>query len=158
MASIKCGNCKATHNSVAEVKACYTKNFAVAQIASDSHKKNVWDEVNAVASELPQLRKMHYAIFEQGPDAWHFYRVDIPNEGKWKGKIFVDAQASDEYWPIRDPQRVLGILRAIAISPEKAASDYGHQIGKCGICSRTLTKKISIDRGIGPICAQNAGW
>lgn len=36
----------------------------------------------------------------------------------------------------------------------EVASRYGKATGKCMICSRKLTKKESIARGIGPICAE----
>ncbi len=34
---------------------------------------------------------------------------------------------------------------------------YSIEVGFCGICGRTLTRKESIDRGIGPICAAKYG-
>lgn len=122
-----------------------------------------WAAVNALREKLPALPKMHYAIevldFEVGPEpVWKFYRVDKPTRGRWAGKTFVSAQASDDYWPVKRPAALVTILTAIAANPEKAAADYGHQIGRCGVCSRTLTDPESIARGIGPVCAGKAGW
>lgn len=117
----------------------------------------VVDAIKSLTAQLPDLPKMHYALEEQ--DGWHFYRIDQPKKGKWAGFTFIDAQASSDYWPIKSLDRKADILRRIVErGAEQAASDYGHQIGKCGICSRTLTNPESIERGIGPVCAGNAGW
>lgn len=35
----------------------------------------------------------------------------------------------------------------------EVAATYGKKTGNCMICGRELTKKVSIDAGIGPICA-----
>lgn len=44
-----------------------------------------------------------------------------------------------------------------AADPVKAAEAYGRRYGACSICGRTLTKEESIDRFIGPICAEKYG-
>jgi hypothetical protein len=47
---------------------------------------------------------------------------------------------------------------AVAGDPHKAAVAYGMRTGSCAICARTLTVGESIDRGIGPICAEKFGF
>lgn len=87
-----------------------------------------------------------------------FYKVDRPTEGRWAGYVFVKHIVSD------DEQRMgraagEAILRKIAaVGAEAAMAAYGHEIGECGMCSRTLTNDESRERGIGPICAAKAGW
>jgi hypothetical protein len=51
---------------------------------------------------------------------------------------------------ITDEQK-LAILNAIA-NPETTAMSYGKRTGVCCCCGRTLTNKLSIKLGIGPIC------
>lgn len=65
------------------------------------------------------------------------------------GKLFKsrDCDASTE----------ASILVAAA-DPEAAAIAYGRQFGQCAICARELSNQESIDRGIGPICADKFGW
>lgn len=46
----------------------------------------------------------------------------------------------------------------VASDPMQAAIAYGRRTGSCAICGRELTNHESIDRGIGPICAENWGW
>lgn len=49
-------------------------------------------------------------------------------------------------------------ILAAAADPEAAAVAYGRRTGQCAVCRRTLTVGESIDRGIGPVCAERMGW
>lgn len=46
----------------------------------------------------------------------------------------------------------------VASNPEAAAVVYGKQFGRCSCCGKELSNKKSIERGIGPICAEKYGW
>lgn len=46
----------------------------------------------------------------------------------------------------------------VCSDPMNAAIAYGRRTGSCAICARELTKGESIERGIGPICAEKYGW
>ena len=87
-----------------------------------------------------------------------FYKVDRPTEGRWAGYVFVKLMLSDaEQRLSRDTQTA--ILRKIAeVGAEVASARYGHEIGECGVCGRTLTNDESRARGIGPRCAAKSGW
>ena len=50
-----------------------------------------------------------------------------------------------------------GITRA-ASDPVAAATAYGQRTGNCACCNRELTAKESLERAIGPICAEKFGW
>lgn len=41
--------------------------------------------------------------------------------------------------------------------PLAAAVAYGKRYGSCSCCGRTLTDPVSVERGIGPICAERFG-
>lgn len=45
-----------------------------------------------------------------------------------------------------------------ASDPAKAAKAYGQRTGQCSICGRELTAEESIERFVGPICAQRYGF
>lgn len=97
-----------------------------------------------------------YALREQQgnlPYVWKFYQVDKPTQGKWAGRQFLSVLASDEKHPVRDAQRRAKVLSRIALDPAKASRDYGRQVGRCGVCGRTLTDADSIAEGVGPVCA-----
>jgi Family of unknown function (DUF6011) len=49
-------------------------------------------------------------------------------------------------------------IQTASINPAEAAVKYGRETGSCSICARTLTDPASIERGIGPICAEKFGW
>ena len=82
-----------------------------------------------------------------------FYKVWTRRNGS-RG---VDLQVSDDFIQIRSAD-VEGILKRIEKDVEGALARYGKEIGACGICGRTLTNDDSRARGIGPICADKAGF
>jgi hypothetical protein len=85
---------------------------------------------------------------------------------EWEGMIFVKAG-----------DRKLGHIKAgkfaprfecsetekaavldCAADPHGAAKAWGKAWSRCTICGQTLTNDESIERGIGPICAEKYGW
>lgn len=46
----------------------------------------------------------------------------------------------------------------VAADPRAAAIAYGRKTGSCACCGRELTDPVSVDMGIGPICATKWGW
>lgn len=104
-------------------------------------------------ADVPEGR---YAI--DGADgSTAFYRVDRPTEGKWAGFTFVSAQASDDFWPVKNREAKAAILAAIARDPHASSVRYGRELGVCGVCGRTLTDEASRAAGIGPVCAARFG-
>lgn len=151
---ILCGKCKEYHNSVDEVRACHQQPIPTQPAAPTG---TVTDRLAQARVALPNLPKASYAL--RGSDGVvKFYQVDKPKQGKWKGYTFLKVQAGDDLWPIKNMGEQIRILEKISEDPEAAAALYGHELGKCGICHRTLTNPESIERGIGPVCAGKAGW
>jgi hypothetical protein len=103
----------------------------------------------------PKVPSGRYAIYVDG--VVKFFKVDCPTEGQWAGRTFVKIQASDELYPVRG-ETAKAVLVLIAEDPEAASKLYGRELGHCGICGRTLTDETSRANGIGPICAEKAGW
>jgi hypothetical protein len=71
---------------------------------------------------------------------------------KYLGKVTpngCDSRLSDD---------VKATIMAAANDPLNAAIRYGKVSGECSCCGRELTRKDSIERGIGPICAEKFGW
>lgn len=88
-----------------------------------------------------------YAIEENG--TLKFFRV---KNGNRAGFVFLDIQASDDWHSIRNVTRIRAILALIAQDPHAAMVRYGHELGVCGRCGRTLTDEASRAAGIGPVC------
>jgi len=89
-----------------------------------------------------------------------------PATGRNKGAIYVTS--SDEYLgkiadgtftPARDCDAgKQAEIVALCADPLAAAVAYGRETGQCACCGRELTDPESIERGIGPICAEKYGF
>lgn len=110
----------------------------------------------APRTQTPRVPDGHYAIEEDGE--LHFFKVNTPTTGKWAGFTFLQIQASDDYRAIKNRERKAAVLGAITADPKEAMARYGHEIGRCGVCNRTLTDPESIAIGIGPVCIEKAGF
>jgi hypothetical protein len=99
----------------------------------------------------------HYALPDDkgGVD---FYRVDRPTEGRWAGKVFVSIQHGDDHTTMSKMGGATVLRRIETIGAAECSKLYGRELGKCGVCGRTLTNDESRAAGIGPVCAANAGW
>lgn len=88
-----------------------------------------------------------------GRNAGALYVVEIEDDA-YQGKI-VDTTFS----AVREAKAdVLSRLQTIAQNPLEAAVRYGRRTGTCSCCGRELTNQVSIDAGIGPICAEKWGF
>jgi hypothetical protein len=103
----------------------------------------------AKASSTPaaEVADGRYAVEEDG--VLKFFKV---TNGKRPGFVFLDVQASDEWHSIRNLARIRKVLAIIAQDAKAAMIRYGHELGQCGRCGRTLTDEASRAAGIGPIC------
>lgn len=89
-----------------------------------------------------------------------------PATGRNAGAIYVTS--SDEYLgKIADgtftPSRACAAdtqaqIAAMCADPLAAAVAYGRETGQCACCGRELTDPESVERGIGPICAEKYGF
>lgn len=100
--------------------------------------------------EFQSIPNGYYAVNDSGaPDDIHYFRISRFRDGGIK----VQEQASDTLYPVRRGPRRTAILKTIqAVGWRPAQELYGRTIGRCGRCNRTLTDKVSRDRGIGPDC------
>lgn len=78
----------------------------------------------------------------------------VKEAGQYLGKI-----KGGRFFSVREcsPEQEKRVLAFVA-DPMAAAEAYGKETGKCCICNAELTNKVSIERGIGPICATKFGW
>lgn len=104
-------------------------------------------EQDQAAPAAPEVADGRYAVEENG--VLKFFKV---KNGRY-GRVFLDIQASDEWHAVQRHDRQKAILALIAADPKAAMIRYGHELGRCGHCGRTLTDEASRAAGIGPICA-----
>jgi hypothetical protein len=111
----------------------------------------------SVGKLLPDVPEGRYAIPSlTGNNDLDFFKVDRPDEGKWKGYIFVKrvigGRPADV--SIRNGGQRRLILDAIhGYGIDKARTLFGTELGQCWKCGRTLTDEASRAAGIGPDCA-----
>lgn len=159
--NISCGHCKQYHGSIAQVKECSlfaqaAKEFGgslpevLAAKAIESRPVAVAVLERPIRPLAPVVPAGHYAIEFEG--MLKFFKVSAPKTGRWAGRIFVDVQASDTFYPVKNLARRNEVLSIIAQDPKAAAVRYGRHLGKCAMCHRTLTDEVSIENGIGPEC------
>jgi len=168
MANILCAHCKQYHSFVWEVRVCaanqeaakvfkpFTPQFDSPAYYDPAQQHRLERGVQKMAQTSTSVPAGHYALHRNGE--WKFYRVARPMEGRWAGRVFVDRQAGDDYYPVQGREMRNHILESISTDVQGAMLAYGQQIGRCGHCHRTLTNLDSIERGIGPICASRMGW
>lgn len=74
------------------------------------------------------------------------------DDGDYAGKL-----VDQKFKPLRGFEGLQEVLLDIAKDPLAAAVAYGRKTGKCACCGRALDNKESVERGIGPICADKWG-
>lgn len=94
----------------------------------------------------------HYALEQES--GLVFVRVDRPEEGKWAGRVFVSLQHGDEYTTMNREAGFTMLGRIMDQGVLECSTRYGREIGRCGVCHRTLTNEESRMAGIGPICRE----
>jgi hypothetical protein len=164
---IKCRKCGGTGDFVGwsgkVVGKCFTckgAGFIIPEKRDDGAAINVGRIEEAFASAFgkgikrPKLRL----------GAFQFSRA--PDTGKNAGSIYVKEGeqylgkvTAGEFFPVREcgDERKAQVIE-VAADPAKAAKAYGMRTGSCSCCGRELTNGVSIDLGIGPICASKFGW
>lgn len=112
--------------------------------------------------DLSVLRGGFYAATVDG--VTKFFKIDRVTEGRWADWTFVKIQASDDLHrqgSQKPGQAYKGAsenyLQAIIADENAAFALYGAEIGRCGVCGRTLTDETSRELGIGPICRGKLG-
>lgn len=106
---------------------------------------------------LSKLPAGNYAMKWLATGEIHFFRVSYGNpRGRWAGYTFVVELKSDYEVKIRDTAKRNEILNAICNDPLGYMALYGQQIGRCGICGKTLTSEWRL-KGIGRDCFKNYG-
>lgn len=102
----------------------------------------------------PKLR-LDTFVFSRAPDHGANAGAVYVKEGEtYLGKIAAGRFQTSRECDAATEARVL----AVAADPATAATAYGRRYGRCSICGRELTRNESIDRAMGPICAERFGW
>lgn len=148
-----------------------SKAREAAWAAEREAKAASWKEAPTVA-QLPEGRRYYAVDNDKGTTTFlRITRTKVnPDIGRG-GWTYVDQVIGGGYGIDGSPEprgrvttsgQYLGTFQAlyekVVADPEAAMARFGHEIGKCGYCARTLTDPESRTRGIGPVCAKKAGF
>lgn len=168
-ATIKCRKCGGggkfigyTGRAVGDCFAC--KGSGVHMKAADEPDTSTGIDANKIAAAFQHARARGIKRPKMTIDAFRFALA--PNTGKNPGAIYVQASGTyigkidaSQFHPTRSCHaETTAQLVTVAADPGAAAKAYGLRTGQCSCCGRALTNGVSIDLGIGPICAEKYGF
>ena len=105
------------------------------------------------AMKTPKIRVGDFVFSKPAPHSKNAGSVYIKQLGEYIGKV-----TGGYYLPVGNVSKdTIAEIQEICKDPMESAVAYGRRTGNCAVCARELTVKESIDRGIGPICADKLG-
>lgn len=115
----------------------------------------VFASATAAGLKRPKLRLTGDLVFSLAPATGrNAGAIYIKRGDDYLGKI-VGGEFSASYSCTTDDRKA---IEAACVAPLDEAVAYGKHTGSCACCGRELTNPESIDRGIGPVCAEKYGW
>lgn len=141
MATINCGHCAMIHSSVQEVRECALRNPLNADLTASITSQEP-------PAPNPPILKMKEGFYLHGKTV---YKVVPSQNGRLYAKVLDGS--SFRYAP-----GAMTFLKPEERMTREMAEQYGKTTGQCAICGRVLTNEESIERGIGPICAEKVNF
>ena len=151
------GQVAAVHKSIAkkaEFKKAQVVREATAAVVNVDKLAAAFENA-ATSLKWPKIRFIGFVISRasdtsRNPGALYVKAEDATFLGKIVAGRFITSRECDA----ATEAKVLAVLA----DPEASAVLFGKEVGACSCCGRELTNQVSIDRGIGPICAVKFGW
>jgi hypothetical protein len=116
--------------------------------------KEAFDKAAAKGLKTPVLRFPDFKVSrapDHGRNAGALYL-------KTEGDIYLGKIVDGRYQPTGEAEALKERIVETLANPLELAIAYGRRTGKCSCCGRKLTDPVSVERGIGPVCAENYGW
>lgn len=135
MSAIRCGHCKQYHDTIQAVRECSMGRGPIGTVLTTEPPE-----------EAPEpLTEGIYTKNDQ------VYKVIESQNGRLYAKMLVVANGDSNWEYAPGAARELSSLHRLT---KEAAAQYGKITGICAMCGAKLTNEESIERGIGPICAE----
>jgi hypothetical protein len=161
-----------TEGQLSAVRKCIAKDAAraaereTAKVAVDVSKiENAFTTAREKATRKGQMGIWMRPLVLRSGETDVTFRPG--SEGsKWEGMIFAKS-GEKKLGFVKDgkfsPSFICTEVEQAAVldcaaDPHGAAKTWGKAYSRCTICGQTLTNDESIERGIGPICAEKYGW
>ena len=142
-------------------KADAQQRTAVAPVVTIEAIEQAFDRARGAGIKYPKLRLGDYvfkpaASHGKNPGAVYVTtrKQAGEDEGEYLGKVTGGRFLKVRSCTNEQESQVVAVCK----DPKAAAIAYGKRFGSCAVCGRTLTDGESIDRGIGPVCADKYGW
>jgi hypothetical protein len=153
-----------TERQLAAVHRGMAKNVDRAKAVAVAKKPVAVVDLNIIREKLetakgnnvryPKLKAGDNYVFTLSqPTSKNPDHVYVKQGEQYLGKI----NPSGELFGYKLAQKHIDNIQEIAKDPLESAKAFGRKFGNCGMCNRTLTNHGSIDKGIGPICAEKYG-
>jgi hypothetical protein len=106
--------------------------------------------------KFPKLRLDTFVFSPAGENSKNAGAIYIKSKGDgvYLGKVMGGRLFTSRDCTTEAAERIT----AVASDPKQAAVAYGMKFGACSVCGRQLTDSDSVQRGIGPVCAENYGF
>lgn len=142
----------AAYRSMDKIKANQVKKSEGSAKVELTKINEVFDNASGNGLSKPKLRIADVVISkapDHGRNAGFLY---VKAGGEYAGKISPEGVF---FKSNNTSESIVDDLKEFCQNPKEAAIKYGRKTGQCACCGRKLTNKVSIELGIGPICAEN---
>lgn len=127
---------------------------ATGPAVSDEALRAAFDAATASGLRRPRITLGDVVVKPAGASSRNPGALYVTEGETYLGKIIAGRFQRSEACTPTQADRVAGLVS----DPKAAIEAYGHETGVCAICGLTLTNPESIERGIGPICAERFGF
>lgn len=124
-------------------------------------KRSAWQEWNELAAPLLSYERFATTGKDGQTKFWRVFEYERQSDGrKFTIMRAVSGAAEGGHWAERlSPEFMISVAQEIhAAGIQESAKRYGQESGRCSDCNRLLTDKVSVDRGVGPVCITKPHW
>lgn len=158
---IICGKCKAKHETVAQVKACYNVapaftvelDLKTPEFVAAIQAKEAAEDAVAYASKSAATAVIDRPTAVTKPGMYtrndRVYRVKRSQSGYLYAQLVTLSDGKPVYTYAPGAFKTLCADDKMTV---EAAEAYSLKIGHCCCCGKTLTNTKSVTLGIGPVC------
>ena len=151
--SIVCGHCGKTHGSIAAVRNCSTvypfdPDTYIAPSVEVVPEESLYEIPTTPQPTLGKNDKLREGIYFHG-DA--FYKIRTSKNG-FPYAMLLQVDENDKHEWVYAPSVAKNLRHSERMEIE-GLKNYGKETGRCILCGRELTNPVSVEQGIGPICA-----